>query len=51
MTPHTLIANTATAPETIEFQDVMAVISNYYDYIPSTFTNGDVVNEAQTNEG
>ena len=51
MTPHTLIANTATAPETIEFQDVMAVISNYYDYMPSAFTNGDVVNEAQTNEG
>lgn len=51
MTPHTLIANTASAPESIMFQDVMTVISNHYDYTPSTFTNGDVTNAAGTNEG
>ena len=51
MTPHTLIATAATAPETIAFQDVMAVISNHYDYTPSAFTNGDVTNAAETNEG
>ena len=51
MTPHTLIDTAANAPETIEFADVMTVISTHYDYTPSTFTNGDVVNEAQTNEG
>jgi hypothetical protein len=35
----------------IEFTDVMQVITEQYLYTPSRFTNGDVTNEAGTNEG
>lgn len=35
----------------INFEDVMAVISANYHYQPSTFTNGEIVNQAGTNEG
>ena len=51
MTPYTLINLTKTAPADIQFQDVMNVIDTYYHYTPTRFTNGDVVNEAGTNEG
>jgi hypothetical protein len=48
----TLIIN---EPEVIEFDDVIQVISQYYDYTPTRFTNGKgdtmVINEAGTNEG
>lgn len=39
------------SPDTIEFNDVMTVINEYYIYTPVTFTNGDLVNQAGTNEG
>jgi len=42
-------------PGEIAFSDTMALIENYFDYIPSRFTNGEgdnqAVNEAGTNEG
>lgn len=38
-------------PETVAFDEVMAVIAAGYDYIPTRFRNGDVVNEAGRNEG
>jgi hypothetical protein len=38
-------------PEAIEFTDTISVIESRYDYTPSTFTNGDVTNEAGENEG
>lgn len=42
-------------PEAVEFDEVMQVISQHYDYTPSRFTNGKgemmVVNEAGSNEG
>lgn len=38
-------------PESIEFQDSMAVIENTYDYTPTSFTNGSAVNETGQNEG
>ncbi|MBI3771912.1 MAG: HopJ type III effector protein [Gammaproteobacteria bacterium] len=42
-------------PETIEFNDVIAVINAHYDYTPTRFTNGvggdAVINEAGKNEG
>lgn len=38
-------------PENVEFEDVMEVIANNFDYTPTQFTNGDAVNEAGTNEG
>lgn len=38
-------------PENVEFEDVMTVVADNFDYTPSQFTNGDTVNEAGTNEG
>ena len=35
----------------IEFEQVMAVIDQHYDYSPAGFSNGDVMNEAGSNEG
>ena len=47
-----LIKNT---PEAIEFDQVMQVISQNYEYTPTTFSNGEdgelVINEAGSNEG
>ncbi|WP_119396009.1 HopJ type III effector protein [Salinibius halmophilus] len=39
------------SPELVEFEDVMAFIERHYDYQPTAFENGDVVNEAGQNEG
>jgi hypothetical protein len=35
----------------IQFEQVMAVIDQHYDYSPAGFSNGDVMNEAGSNEG
>ncbi len=37
--------------EKVSFEQVMQVINENYSYIPVTFTNGDLLNEAGTNEG
>ncbi|KGJ86519.1 HopJ type III effector protein [Colwellia psychrerythraea] len=37
--------------EKISFEQVMHVISEHYNYTPASFSNGDLVNEAGTNEG
>lgn len=37
--------------EKVSFQDSIAVISANYHYTPTRFVNGNVVNEAGTNEG
>ncbi|SEQ12389.1 HopJ type III effector protein [Amphritea atlantica] len=34
-----------------DFEDTMATIAANYDYTPARFTNGELVNEAGTNEG
>ncbi|WP_440875635.1 HopJ type III effector protein [Thalassotalea sp. PLHSN55] len=46
-----LLKQLESSPETIEFSQVMATIENDYIYTPTTFTNGNVVNDAGTNEG
>ena len=51
MTESQLIEQLENAPETVEFDQVIASISENYDYQPTRFTNGDVINEAGTNEG
>ncbi len=33
------------------FQDSIAIIAEHYAYTPTRFINGDVINEAGTNEG
>ncbi len=40
-----------TNPETIEFLHVMETIEQHYNYTPTRFSNGEVVNESGTNEG
>jgi hypothetical protein len=36
---------------TIEFEQVMQVITDNYQYQPAKFTNGELINEQGTNEG
>ncbi|WP_293267173.1 HopJ type III effector protein [Neptunomonas sp.] len=54
MTPEIFISKLGT-PETIDFQDTMAVINEHFSYVPTAFTNGlsdkRVANEAGKNEG
>ncbi len=40
-----------TNPQSVEFQQVMETVDQNYDYTPTRFRNGDVVNESGTNEG
>ena len=47
----TLLAKLAEQNAQVEFNDVMQVISEHYQYTPSRFSNGSVVNEAGSNEG
>ncbi len=51
MTESQLIEQLENAPETVEFDQVIASIAENYDYQPTRFTNGGVTNEAGTNEG
>lgn len=51
LTVNEFITRLNTASETIMFDEVMAVISNHYNYQSSTFTNGELINQAGTNEG
>lgn len=45
------IAKLSATPEKIEFNELMDVISANYHYQPCTFSNGDLTNEAGSNEG
>ncbi len=38
-------------PTQVRFEEVMAVIDEAYEYKPTAFTNGNVENEAASNEG
>lgn len=55
MTIEQLVEQIKSAPERVEFADVIAVINAHYRYSPTRFRNGVgadvVVNEAGTNEG
>ena len=46
-----LIEQCRAAPQYLEFEQVMAVIDQYYDYTPSQFNNGEINNPAGSNEG
>jgi hypothetical protein len=39
------------APDSISFEDTMAVIDALYEFTPTTFQNGNVLNEAGKNNG
>lgn len=46
-----LLQQLRSQPETIEFDQVMAVIDEHYRYTPTAFSNGAVENSAGSNEG
>ena len=41
----------ATRPETIEFPDVVRLINERYDFVPTAFRNHEMFNEAGQNSG
>ncbi len=47
----TFLTRLKNTPESIEFEDSMAVIDANYDFTPTAFTNGDCHNEAGQNNG
>ncbi|MEW7281129.1 HopJ type III effector protein [Aquimarina sp. 2201CG1-2-11] len=51
MTITQFIENVKQTPNTIQFQDTMAVIEEHYDFTPTAFTNGETHNEAGQNSG
>ncbi|OCH13755.1 type III effector [Aliivibrio sp. 1S165] len=40
-----------TQPELVDFSDTMSVIDANYDFIPTEFSNGNTVSEAEQNNG
>lgn len=51
MSVNALINKLTKTPEAIEFSEVIDVIQRYYYYTATSFTNGDVINQAGSNEG
>ncbi|MDW6094611.1 HopJ type III effector protein [Vibrio rhizosphaerae] len=51
MTFNELLDMIRTSPEQVDFSEVMRVIDEHYDFTPTRFSNGDVVNEAHENQG
>ncbi|MGX7666382.1 HopJ type III effector protein [Flavobacterium pedocola] len=49
--PIDLIAKIKTQPETISFAEVIEYIDAKYSFTPTRFTNGNLVNEANQNNG
>jgi hypothetical protein len=46
-----LITQLRSSSDSIEFASVMQVISQFYTYTPTTFSNGSLLNAAGSNEG
>jgi hypothetical protein len=51
MTVYEFLSKLRRAPEEITFGDTINIIDTYYNFSPSKFTNGDVINEAGENSG
>lgn len=51
MTLEQFLKTLRSEPETIEFDDTMAVIDAEYTFTPTAFSNGDVNNAADENNG
>lgn len=47
----TFITNINDNPDSITFDDTMAVINAAYEFTPTSFANGDIKNEAGQNSG
>jgi hypothetical protein len=39
------------SPHTVEFNDVIAIIDTHYQFTPTLFRNGELLNEAGSNSG
>ncbi len=48
---NTLLQLLRNSPESVAFNDTMAVIDSLYEFTPTTFKNGDLLNEANKNNG
>ena len=46
-----LVAQCESAPESIEFAEVIALVDSSFIFTPTSFTNGEVTNAANTNNG
>ena len=46
-----LVLAVTNSPDTIEFNDVIALIDSTFAFTPTAFTNGEVSNEANQNNG
>ncbi|WP_448248251.1 HopJ type III effector protein [Thalassotalea agariperforans] len=46
-----LLERLSNSPDEVNFDEVIAVINDFYHYTPTRFVNGDAVNEQGTNEG
>jgi len=51
MNIESLLETLETAPEDLEFAEVMQVIESNYSYTPVNFNCGDAINDAGSNEG
>ncbi|MCK0147357.1 HopJ type III effector protein [Arenibacter sp. F26102] len=51
MTVYEFLNKLRRTPEEIAFGDTINIIDTYYNFSPSKFTNGDVINEAGQNSG
>lgn len=51
MTLEQFLKTLRSEPESIEFDDTMSVIEAEYEFTPTAFTNGDVSNAADQNNG
>jgi hypothetical protein len=51
MKPSALILLLRNNPQNIQFNQVIEVITEHYDYQPTRFRNGDLANDAGTNAG
>ncbi len=51
MNINTLITSLRKSPDNIEFKQVIDLIHEHYDYSACAFQNGDIMNEAGSNEG
>lgn len=51
MTSQELIDLVRADPAAVDFQQVIQVIDDTYDYVPTRFSNGEIINEPGENEG
>ncbi len=51
MTLESFLQKLKDSPDNIEFNDTMSIIDSLYVFTPTSFTNGDLVNDAGQNSG